>query len=323
MVQTQLPVISGDNNGELNSQHAMPQKDITSDGTSDFARGRRYFWRFLGDPSAAISTVANTNQSLNSIDGKSRLAQISANVQQKKWGNTNRDASQIAARKRVMAIGNGSFNDANHALSFTTTRSINTEYDAIVRCRAGGYCVPKKVTQKNLNRPNPKYYRVISAGYANAQRNAAGFYEYTPDNLTGTLVMNHAKSYNLIVISRKYKTVIEQLTYDVFLNVSYATALINKLNLLDSTVFVVVFTYDEPLGNSSSLQTALQRCGASSSFPSQIKYRGAYVLLGIPGIGMGGGIERYVGDSIEAGDPNAYIDFRFSVDLYRYSYISG
>jgi hypothetical protein len=57
-----------------------------------------------------------------------------------------------------------------------------------------------------------------------------------------------------------------------------------------------------------------------------LNYRGAYILLGIPGIEENGGLEYYIGADTSpgnAGDPNAWIDLRFSVRDGEYTYISG
>lgn len=328
MVQTQLPVIFNFNNAQLNGRNAMPQKDITSDGTNDFSRNRRVYWRFLGNPLSPFSSLGNTTQPMNSLDGRPRLAQLGANVSQKKWGNTNRDASQIAMRKRVTAVGKGSFNTEDQPLSFTTTRSINTEYNAVVRCRAGGYCVPKKVTQKNILKSNPQYFRVVSAGYfALGIQPLSGLYKYNPDaDLSGNLVKSGYISYNLAIYSRQDGSLLETLNYDLFTTASNATLLKNKLNSLDNTVIVVIFTYDEPRGNAFNnvdLQTAFQRCGGSANCLSQIQFRAAYVLVGIPGIGLGKGIERYAAGISGPPDSSARIDLRFSMDLGKFAYISG
>ena len=106
--------------------------------------------------------------------------------------------------------------------------------------------------------------------------------------------------------------------------IEQANALVAQLNLFaDNSVIVIIFTFDEPQTNSVILQSALQRCGASSGFNSMINYRSAYILVGIPGIGVGNGLEKYIGDSTPAGDPNALIDLRISVINGQYTYISG
>ena len=342
MVHTDAPILNDVNNGQLNSKNAMPQKDTTSDGSADFSRNRRNFWRFLGNPLQTPSTLNITTVANQSVDGKPRLAQLGANINQKKWGNTNRDASQIAAKNRVLSVGQGSLNAAGSPLSFTTTRSINTARDALVRCRAGGYCVPKKVTQKNvLPLPLPKYYHIVSAGNNSLATHGSplpshGFYSYVSGNISGNgnLVFGGARSYNLIVLSRATGEILSYSNYDVFgendaLGIANANNLVNTLNALDNTVMTVIFTYDEPNTRSNLLQAAMQRCGASSGYHAKLKYRSAYILLGIPGINVNGGLEYYVGNTTldntghEVGDPNAWIDLKFSVRNGKYTYISG
>lgn len=80
----------------------------------------------------------------------------------------------------------------------------------------------------------------------------------------------------------------------------------------------------------ATLITAMKRCGASSDFGSVtgtpagiINYRGSYILVGIPDIGVGNGIQRYAGNSTVSGDPNAWIDLRISVKDGDITYISG
>lgn len=337
MVNSETPILNDLNNGQLTSKNAMPQKDSTSDGTADFSKDRRQYWRYLGNPLQPVSTLNMTTQSIHGVDGQPRLAQLGANVKQKKWGNTNRDASQIAAKNRVLSVGQGTFNESGTSLSFTTTRSINTERDARNRCRSSGSCVPKKVTQKNvLALPLPKYFHIVSAGNASLATHGAplpsrGFYSYISGDTSGfgNLGFTGGRSYNVVVLSRYTAEIVSYTTYDVFdtvNGVANATAMANALNELDSSVMTVIFSFDEPKTNSSGLQTAMQRCGASSNFPAMLNYRGAYILLGVPGIGTNGGLEFYIGADTSpgnAGDPNAWIDLRFSTKDGKYTYISG
>jgi hypothetical protein len=109
------------NNGILSNQRAMPQKDITSDGTASFAAGRHAYV----ETSNASTSMSQTQQMA------------------KKWYG-NRDSSTVTANRRNMSIGKGSINDANVPLSFTTNIDNNTARQAIIRARAGGYVVPKK-----------------------------------------------------------------------------------------------------------------------------------------------------------------------------------
>ena len=74
------------NNGTLSYLKAMPQKDITSDGTSSFAMGRKNYYETYAEPP--------TNDILK----------------QKKFIGGNRDASSVVARRRTAEIGVGTMN---------------------------------------------------------------------------------------------------------------------------------------------------------------------------------------------------------------------
>lgn len=119
------------NNGTLKGTHAMPQKDITSDGDSTFEMGRRTYVRTL--PKAPIPPAS--------------LVHLS---QTKKWYG-NRDASQIVANRRNTQIGLGTLNASTAPMSFTTHKIVNTIDDALTRTRAGGSVAPAK---KGANRNN-------------------------------------------------------------------------------------------------------------------------------------------------------------------------
>ena len=106
------------NNGTLLSLKAMPQKDITSDGTSTFAMGRKnYYETYAQAPTNAV-------------------------WKQKKFIGGNRDASSVVARRRATEIGVGTMNANSQAMSFTTVKDINVGNNALRRVRAGGAYVP-------------------------------------------------------------------------------------------------------------------------------------------------------------------------------------
>ena len=115
------------NNGTLSSLKAMPQKDITSDGTSTFALGRKKYYETYA--TAPSNTVLN----------------------QKKFIGGNRDASSVVARRRVAEIGVGTMNANSTPLSFTTVRDINVGNNALRRVRAGGTYVPKTAKSASLD----------------------------------------------------------------------------------------------------------------------------------------------------------------------------
>jgi hypothetical protein len=106
------------NNGTLYSIKAMPQKDSTSDGTTNFANSRRVY--------AETINATPSNEVWK----------------QKKFIGGNRDASSVVARRRAAEVGVGTLNASAGALSFTTTRDVNVTNNALRRVRAGGAYVP-------------------------------------------------------------------------------------------------------------------------------------------------------------------------------------
>ena len=335
------PIITELNNGVLNSMHAMPLKDITSNNESGFSMSRRLFFRssiVANNPDFSVQQQGTTVIERESlalsnkvvIDGKKTALQ-------KKWIGGNRDASSRLLRSKVMNTAHLLANNTGPT-SFKNGNDKNAVNDAITRVRSSGYRVPPSVTQKNVLPPAPPvpqvvpdYYRIISNGwkYSNVTGiYSAGIYRYTPTNLTGTPIVSIglgtvARSYTLMTISRTTGTVQTYTPFDVFGSTVQATALANLLNSFDSSVIVIITTFDEPKNNSGILKTAMQNCGASSSYNTLINSRGAYVLVGIPGVGVDGGLERYLGANIVGGDPAALLDVRISVSGGNYTYISG
>jgi hypothetical protein len=316
----------------------MPLKDITSNNESVFSMSRRLFFRssvVADKPDFSINQQGTTVIERESlalsnkvvIDGKKTALQ-------KKWIGGNRDASSRLLRSKIINTAHLLANNSGPT-SFKNGNDKNAVNDAITRVRSSGYRVPPSVTQRNVLPPSPAvvpdYYRIISNGwnYSNVTGiYSAGIYRYTPTNLAGTPIVSVGlgttlRSYTLMTISRTTGTVQTYTSFDVFGSTVQATALANLLNSLPSTVIVIITTFDEPRTNSILLKTAMQNCGASSSFNTLINYRGAYVLVGIPGIGVDGGLERYVGVTGGSGDPNALVDLRISVSGGNYTYISG
>lgn len=125
--------INNINNGALTAIKAMPQKDTTSDNTSDFSMGRTKF----------IKTYTQNNNGLNI----------------KKWIGGNRDASHITAVRRYNETGRGSLNAGGNLISFTTNKDINTVNNALTRVRAGGSIAPPKkaASLSNTYVPTPVF----------------------------------------------------------------------------------------------------------------------------------------------------------------------
>lgn len=111
------------NNNQLYAVKAMPLKDSTTTGDSDFTIPRHQYI-----------------ESLNTTPGK-------------KWIGGNRDASQIIRNNRMNSIGLGSLNANKVPSSFTSSSSTNTIREAKKRVRSGGATVPAKITHKYTNAP--------------------------------------------------------------------------------------------------------------------------------------------------------------------------
>ncbi len=124
---------NGINNGTLNAVKAMPQKDLTSDGTSSFAMARRQY--------AEVYPVIN--QSTN---------------KQKKFIGGNRDASSVVARRRATEVGVGTLNASKVPMSMTGVRDINDTNSALRRVRAGGAYVPPKKTNHYAANVDPRTF---------------------------------------------------------------------------------------------------------------------------------------------------------------------
>jgi hypothetical protein len=125
--------LQNNNNGALSGDKAMPQKDLTSDNDTTFEINRKSY----------LKTVL-----------KAVPAQISP---EKKWMPSRRDASDVARRRRVVAVGKGSINSSPSTLSFTTYTDINTTNDALRRVRAGGSVAPAKKNAQLINPIVPSY----------------------------------------------------------------------------------------------------------------------------------------------------------------------
>ena len=111
----------------------MPMKDLTSDSAGSFAADRRLY----------ANQAAITQPSVNQLV-------------QKKWIGGNRDASDVAFRRRIAAMVS-SLNPTGGPFSFTANNEKNTRIEALNRCRNSGNCVPPKVraSKNSTNVPTP------------------------------------------------------------------------------------------------------------------------------------------------------------------------
>ena len=112
------------NNNQSNAIKGMPLKDSTSNNTGDFELGRKIYGRTYIPPSTSnmVSTpYLGMAGFLNTDRIRPTVFQGSEAPNQKKWGSTNRDASQIISNRKNTAVGKGSFN-----LPSTTAQSSET-----------------------------------------------------------------------------------------------------------------------------------------------------------------------------------------------------
>jgi len=101
------------NNNQSNAIKGMPLKDSTSDNTSNFELGRKIYGRTYIPPSNSnmVSTpYMGMAGFLNTGRIRPTVFDGSESPNQKKWGSTNRDASQIISNRKNTAVGKGSFN---------------------------------------------------------------------------------------------------------------------------------------------------------------------------------------------------------------------
>ena len=121
------------NNGILYSRGAMPQKEINTDGTSNFTLGRR------------------TYEEQSNFEKTQTVQQVYA----KKWIGGNRDGSSVIERRRTQAIGKGSTNNQGKPISNKVVDN-NQIRQALIRTRNGGSVVPPKCLHLHSTTPVPK-----------------------------------------------------------------------------------------------------------------------------------------------------------------------
>lgn len=135
------------NNGALSGAKPMPLKDSTSNNESAFNMSRQTYLETV--PSSPISNAIKL---------------------QKKWSG-NRDASQIVANRRNVAVGKGTLNENAGLYSFTAYNEINVQSTALRRARAGGSAAPPKKNAGTANAPtrtfSPVQYSNVNGTVSN------------------------------------------------------------------------------------------------------------------------------------------------------------
>ena len=152
----------------------------------------------------------------------------------------------------------------------------------------------------------PKMFRVVSVGNSSTTNPvAAGLYDEFNNVISG-----HNTSYIVDVYNRSTGGWDSHTTYDVYDNADNAATMASDLNNLDASKIVIIRTYDKPRHNrlTNGLPAAIYRCGGSRTIfaSSNFKIESAYILVGIPDIGEGNGIELYAGDVDN--DANAWVE---------------
>lgn len=112
----------------------------------------------------------------------------------------------------------------------------------------------------------------------------------------------------LTVLDRSDLSQVSDAVYDTYHYAASQDDLASALAALDSTVIVVITSYDSSLLAdktwTTNLITQLKRCGGTAAIPSDISdQRLPYALIGIPGIGEANGLESITGTG--ATDPYA------------------
>ena len=140
------------------------------------------------------------------------------------------------------------------------------------------------------------YLRSAGLISANASYFRANLITYRNKTYSG------GRSYNVMVLNRSNGDVISFETFDVHNdgpgNTAEALRLAAFLDSLDKSVIVVIVTWDEPKSNmtTTALVDSLVRCGATRyTLLHKVYYRGAYILVGVPGDDTVWGIEYVAG----------------------------
>lgn len=132
---------------------------------------------------------------------------------------------------------------------------------------------------------------------------------------TGEQLVTVNDGYTLIRIRREDGRVVFNRTYNLAADTRNAQLLAQALNETSSDYIVVVTTYNEPKENRliPELSEAMFRCGASQEIFANSLFRkgSSYILIGIPGSGIGHGLEAYAG--LVDDDPYAYCEIEFEI----------
>lgn len=255
---------------------------------------------------ATDSAISSATQNLVSTTGLTTALgnyTTTANLQNSYYTKTQTDSAISTATSTLV-----SQTGLNTALgAYTTTAALQTSYYTKTQTDSA-------ISTANTTL-NARLNRVVNINIKSRGAGAtAGGNQVTSED--GTVLGTCGRSYMVTVFNGSTGAWISSTTYDVYGDPNASTAMANALNGIDSSRVVVVNTYDEPWNNrlTGGFEAAMYRCGASRyvfGATSPFKYRGAYILVGIPGIGEGAGIERYAGSSDNAAD--AYCEYQLQL----------
>ena len=148
-------------------------------------------------------------------------------------------------------------------------------------------------------------YLIRASGWG-ATSQPSGFVDGVTD-INGKNVMSGGSTWNLIRITSAGVIDISK-TYSLISDASQAATLASDINNSPAGSTLIVYTANEAQANvSADLISALQGIGAGGYYLNNLKYRSAYILVGVAGAGKGNGIEKYAG-SINT-DPNAWVEY--------------
>lgn len=149
--------------------------------------------------------------------------------------------------------------------------------------------------------------RATIDGGAHAFRDA-GLIELKPDG-TRVEIGSTGRSWNFIRMHRPSGELRDARTFDVHGDRSQSDAAAFYVEECGTDWIVFCWTLDEPCGNvvdHDRFKNALVNMGATRHVLDNLKFRSSYLLVGIPRLGEGNGIEMYKGD--QSDDASAYCE---------------
>ncbi|HIV77362.1 MAG TPA: hypothetical protein H9899_07540 [Candidatus Sphingomonas excrementigallinarum] len=164
--------------------------------------------------------------------------------------------------------------------------------------------------EANYNRL-PEKFRVVCSGNAATSGLIVGAGIY---NGAGQRWGDYNRSYTVIVFQMNSNVISNVDSYDVYGNDQHRQAMANWLNAIEAGRTVVIYTADEPMTGrfERGLGDAMARVGAGEDFFSpSFRSHSAYILIGRAGVGRGGGMEFYQGDTDVS--PQAFLDIKFDM----------